>query len=51
LNLNYPRTLRWAFAQAVLSAVWLIEDGFAVNEMTPALKLAEVIRSMLASEQ
>jgi streptomycin 6-kinase len=51
LNLNYERTLRWAFAQAVLSAVWLIEDGFAVNEMTPALKLAEVIRSMLASEQ
>jgi streptomycin 6-kinase len=50
LNLNYERTLRWAFAQAVLSAIWLIEDGFAVNEMTPALRLAEVIRVMLAVE-
>jgi streptomycin 6-kinase len=50
LNLNYERTLRWAFAQAVLSAIWLIEDGFAVNEMTPALRLAEVLRSMLAAE-
>jgi streptomycin 6-kinase len=50
LNLNYERTLRWAFAQAVLSAIWLIEDGSEVNEMTPALRLAEVIRSMLAAE-
>ena len=50
LNLDYERTLRWAFAQAVLSAIWLIEDGFAVNEMTPALRLAEVFRSMLAAE-
>jgi streptomycin 6-kinase len=50
LNLNYERTLRWGFAQAVLSAIWLIEDGFAVNEMTPALRLAEVIRPMLGTE-
>lgn len=50
LNLNYERTLRWAFAEAVLSAIWLIEDGFAVNEKTPALRLAEVIRSMLGAE-
>ena len=50
LNLNYERTLRWAFAQAVLSAIWLIEDGFAVNEMTPALRLAEGMQSMLAAE-
>jgi streptomycin 6-kinase len=50
LNLNYERTLRWGFAQAVLSAIWSIEDGFAVNEMTPALRLAEAIRPMLAAE-
>lgn len=50
LNLDYERTLRWAFAQAVLSAIWLIEDGFAVNEMTPALRLAEVTRAMLTTE-
>lgn len=50
LNLSYERTLRWGFAQAVLSAIWLIEDGFAVDEMTPALRLAEVTGSMLAAE-
>jgi streptomycin 6-kinase len=50
LNLNYERTLRWGFAQAVLSAIWMIEDGFAVDETIPALKLAEVIRVMLATE-
>jgi len=51
LNLNYARTLRWAFAQAVLSAVWLIEDGWGVNETTPAIRLAEVIRSMPDAKQ
>lgn len=50
LKLDYERTLRWGFAQAVLSAIWTIEDGFAVDEMIPALKLAEVIRTMLVSE-
>jgi streptomycin 6-kinase len=45
LKVNYERTLRWAFAQAVLSAIWLIEDGFRVDETTPVLRLAEVIRS------
>jgi streptomycin 6-kinase len=50
LSLNYERTLGWAFAQAVLSAIWLMEDGFAVNELTPALRLAEVLRSMIAAE-
>ena len=50
LNLDYERTLRWAFAQAVLSAIWLIEDGFSVNEATPTLRLAEVTRSMLDAE-
>jgi hypothetical protein len=33
-----------------LSAIWLIEDGFAVNEMTPALRLAKSFASMLAAE-
>ncbi len=50
LHLDYERTLHWAFAQAVLSAVWLIEDGFRVDETTPTLRLAEVIRSLLATE-
>jgi streptomycin 6-kinase len=50
LNLDYERTLRWGFAQAVLSAIWLIEDGFAVDETTPSRRLAEVIGQMLATE-
>lgn len=47
LNLNYKRALAWAFAQAVLSAIWSVEDGFSVDEMNPALQLAAVIRPML----
>ena len=47
LNLDYERALAWAFAQAVLSAIWSIEDGFAVNKMSPALRLAGVVRPML----
>jgi streptomycin 6-kinase len=48
LSLNYERTLAWAFAQAVLSAIWLVEDGFEVNETSPALRLARVLQPMLA---
>jgi streptomycin 6-kinase len=44
LPLDYERALAWAFAQAVLSAIWSIEDGFAVDSTNPALRLAEIIR-------
>jgi len=47
LNLDYERALEWAFAQAVLSAIWSIEDGFAVDATDPALRLAEVTRTTL----
>ena len=47
LSLNYERALAWAFAQAVLSAIWSIEDGFAVDATNPALRLAESIRPMI----
>jgi streptomycin 6-kinase len=47
LNLNFERALAWAFAQAVLSALWEVEDGAAVDLANPALELAEVIRPML----
>lgn len=47
LNLNYERTLAWAFAQAVLSAIWGVEDGFTVDATNPALRLAAVMRPML----
>lgn len=49
LNLDFERALAWSFAQAVLSAIWTVEDGFAVDATNPALRLAEVIRRMLAS--
>lgn len=49
LDLNYKRMLAWAFAQAVLSAVWGVEDGFEVDATNPALKLAEIIEPMMAS--
>jgi streptomycin 6-kinase len=49
LGLNHERVLDWAFAQAVLSALWDVEDGFAVDAMNPALRLALAIQPMLAS--
>lgn len=47
LNLDFERALAWTFAQAVLSAIWGIEDGFTVDTTNPVLRLAEVIRPML----
>jgi streptomycin 6-kinase len=49
LNLDFERTLAWGFAQAVLSAIWGIEDGFTVDMTNSSLRLAEVIRPMLAA--
>ena len=47
LNLDYERAVGWTFAQAVLSAIWSVEDGFAVDATNPALRLAEITRPML----
>jgi streptomycin 6-kinase len=47
LQLDFERTLGWGFAQAVLSAIWEIEDGFVFDVTNPALRLANVIRPML----
>jgi streptomycin 6-kinase len=47
LNLNSDRALAWGFAQAVLSAIWSVEDGFAVDAGNPSLKLANAIRTIL----
>jgi streptomycin 6-kinase len=46
LGLNYDRALRWTFAQAVLSAIWDVEDGATVKPDHPCLRLAEVISGM-----
>lgn len=47
LGLNYERALSWCFAQAVLSAIWDIEDGFEVKANHSALRLAEVIEELM----
>ncbi|MGI8733394.1 MAG: aminoglycoside phosphotransferase family protein [Pyrinomonadaceae bacterium] len=47
LNLDFERALAWGFAQAVLSAIWEIEDGSQVDSTNPALGLAHVIQPML----
>lgn len=47
LSLDTTRTLAWGFAQAVLSAVWAVEDGFAVGRDNPWIALANTIRPML----
>jgi len=38
LNLDHSRALNWSFAQAVLSAIWQVEDG-----ERPSLLLAETL--------
>lgn len=47
LHLEYGRVLAWGFAQVVLSAIWEVEDGFPVDVMNPALRLAAIIQPML----
>jgi streptomycin 6-kinase len=47
LNIDVGRALRWAFSQAVLSAIWGMEDGYAVDATNPSLRLAEAIRPMI----
>lgn len=49
LGLDYERVLGWGFAQAVLSAIWDIEDGLPVDAMNSALRLAQAIQPMLPS--
>ena len=46
LKLNYDRALAWGFAQAVLSAIWSVEDGFAVDAGNPS-RLANAIWPIL----
>ena len=46
LNLNRERVLAWTFSQAVLSAIWEIEDGSEVEVASPVLRLADIIQKM-----
>ena len=47
LKIDSRRALEWGFAQAVLSAVWSVEDGFPVNASNPSLMLANAIRPVI----
>ena len=47
LGLDAHRVLRWGFAQAVLSAIWLIEDGYAIDANAAPLQLAGAMASMI----
>jgi streptomycin 6-kinase len=47
LRVDGGRVLRWAVAQAVLSAIWAVEDGFTVEPDNPTVALAHTLRAML----
>ncbi|HKY03399.1 MAG TPA: aminoglycoside phosphotransferase family protein [Blastocatellia bacterium] len=47
LKLDRDRALGWGFAQAILSAIWAVEDGYAIDESNTSMMLAKVIRSLL----
>lgn len=47
LQLDAERILAWTFAQAVLSCIWLVEDGFTVRGDNPWLVLAKAVRPMI----
>lgn len=47
LQLDAARVAAWSYAQAVLSAVWGIEDGVEVDVAHPMIQLAGVIRPLL----
>ena len=46
LRLDRRRIVGWAFAQAVLSAIWEIEDGGSSGSDDPVVVLARVLRAM-----
>jgi streptomycin 6-kinase len=46
LPLDPTRVVKWSFAQAVLSAIWGIEDGYAVTPDHPVLQLARALKPM-----
>lgn len=47
LGLDAGRVLAWGFAQAVLAAVWAVQDGYAVDATHPSLQVAHTTRKLL----
>jgi streptomycin 6-kinase len=50
LHLDRERTVAWGYAQAVLSAIWNVEDGYEVEPTNAALRCAAAIRPFLGRE-
>jgi len=46
LALDPDRMIGWGFAQAVLSAIWGVEDGYTLHAEASPLRLARVIQPM-----
>jgi streptomycin 6-kinase len=47
LAIDRDRALAWAYAQAVLSAIWMVEDGGPVSADHPCVLLANAMEGML----
>lgn len=47
LKLDAHRALLWGFSQAVLSAIWSVEDGGKVDDSNTSLMLANAIRQLI----
>jgi streptomycin 6-kinase len=47
LNIDANRALEWGYAQAVLSAIWTVEDASVIDGNNPALRLANAMQPML----
>ncbi|HUO66998.1 MAG TPA: aminoglycoside phosphotransferase family protein [Gammaproteobacteria bacterium] len=48
LGIDVDRARAWAFAQAVLSAIWSVEGGYLVDEKNAALRVARAIEQSSA---
>jgi streptomycin 6-kinase len=47
LPIDRERVAAWAYAQAVLSAIWSVEDSGTVESDAPALQLATALRPLI----
>lgn len=47
LRLDATRILRWAFAQAVLSAIWSLQDGAPLRDTVDVLAVAASMRTVI----
>ena len=47
VDVDEIRVLEWAFAQAVLSCIWTIEDDGPLPADAPALRLARALQPTL----